>query len=90
MNTDIRFERFQPCLKAYKIVSHLFTYHTYEIYSLPRTDRHTDTHKLSFNLLLPKCYDGNKQPKRPFSLEKLTNFTRKLSNFGTFFRLKMF
>ena len=30
------------------------------------------------NRLLPKSYNRNKQPKRPFSLGKLTNFTRKL------------
>ena len=37
-----------------------------------------------FNRLLPKCNDRNKKPKQPFSLGKLTNFTRKLANFGTF------
>ena len=31
-----------------------------------------------------ESYDRKKHPKRPFSLGKLTNFTRKLSNFGTF------
>ena len=46
--------------------------------------------RLIINRLLPKCYDHNKLTKRPFSLEKLTNFTRKLSNFGTFLKLKMF
>ena len=40
------------------------------------------------NRLLPKCNDRNKKPERPFSLGKLTNFTRKLANFGTFFKLK--
>ena len=38
----------------------------------------------TINRLLLKCYNRNKQPKRPFSLGKLTNFTRKLANFGTF------
>ena len=42
------------------------------------------------NRLLPKCNDRNKKLKRPFSLGKLTNFTRKLANFGTFLKLKMF
>ena len=42
-----------------------------------------------FNRLLPKSYDRNKHPKRPFSLGKITNFTRKLSNFGTFLKLKI-
>ena len=37
-----------------------------------------------FNRLLPKCNDRKKQPKRPFSLGKLTNF-----NFRTFLKLKM-
>ena len=37
-----------------------------------------------------QSFDCNKQQKRPFSLGKLTNFTRKLSNFGTFFKLKVF
>ena len=41
------------------------------------------------NRLLPKCNDRNKKPKRPFSLRKLTNFTRKLANLGTFLKLKM-
>ena len=41
------------------------------------------------NRLLPKCNDRNKKLKGPFSLRKLTNFTRKLANFGTFFKLKM-
>ena len=41
------------------------------------------------NRLLPKCNDRNKKLKRPFSLRKLTNFTRKLANFGTFLKLKM-
>ena len=44
---------------------------------------------LKFNRLLPKCNDRNKKLERPFSLRKLTNFTRKLANFGTFFKLKM-
>ena len=43
----------------------------------------------AFNRILPKCNDRNKKPKRPFSLGKLTNFTRKLANFGTFLKLKM-
>ena len=43
----------------------------------------------SDNRLLPKCNDRNRKPKRPFSLGKLTNFTRKLANFGTFLKLKM-
>ena len=41
------------------------------------------------NRLLPKCNDRNKKPKRPFSLGKLANYTRKLTNFGTFLELKM-
>ena len=44
---------------------------------------------LGINRLLPKCNDRNKKLKRPFSLGKLTNFTRKLANFGTFLKLKM-
>ena len=40
------------------------------------------------NRLLPKCNDRNKHPKRPFSLGKLANYTRKLANFGTFFGVK--
>ena len=38
---------------------------------------------------LPKSYDHNKHPKRPFSPREFTNFTRKLSNFGTSFKLKI-
>ena len=45
---------------------------------------------IRLNRLLPKSYDRNKQPKRPLSLEKLTYFPRKLSNFGTFLKLTMF
>ena len=41
-----------------------------------------------FNRLLPKCNNRNKKRERPFSLGKLTNFTRKLANFGTFLKLK--
>ena len=41
---------------------------------------------LGVNRLLPKCNDRNKILKRPFSLGKLTNFTRKLANFGTFLK----
>ena len=37
-----------------------------------------------YNRLLPKCNDRNKKLKRPLSLKKLTNFTRKLANNGTF------
>ena len=43
----------------------------------------------SINRLLPKCNDRNRKPKRPFSLRKLANYTRKLANFGTFLELKM-
>ena len=50
--------------------------------------RVTDMYKL-INRTRPKSYDRNKHPKRPFSPGKLTIFTRKMSNFGTFLKLKI-
>ena len=44
---------------------------------------------LLVNRLLPKCNDRKKKLKGPFSLRKLTNFTRKLANFCTFLKLKL-
>ena len=50
---------------------------------------HVGSNTLQLNRLLPKCNDRNKKLKRPFSLRKLTNFTRKLAILALFLKLKM-
>ena len=40
------------------------------------------------NQLLPKCYDCNKQPKRPFLTLKIDQFLSKTGKFRYFFKVK--